>query len=48
MQWFPQKIRMAFLLLVGTLLKGEKTILEPVTDDENIEFPTGSMIIKGE
>ena len=25
-----------------------ETILEPVIDDENIEFPTGSMVIKGE
>ena len=29
-------------------LEGRQTILEPVTDDENIEFPTGSMVIKGE
>jgi hypothetical protein len=29
-------------------LEGKQTILEPVTDDENIEFPTGSMVIKGE
>ena len=28
--------------------RGKQTILEPVTDDENIEFPTGSMVIKGE
>ena len=34
--------------MVGTLLRGEKTILEPISDDENIEFPTGSMVIKGE
>ena len=34
--------------MVGTLLRGEKTILEPITDDENIEFPTGSMVIKGD
>ena len=25
-----------------------ETILEPVIDDENIEFPTRSMVIKGE
>ena len=29
-------------------LEGKQTILEPVTDDENIEFPTGSMVIKGD
>ena len=29
-------------------LEGKQTILEPVTDDENIEFPTGSMVIKWE
>ena len=29
-------------------LEGKQTILEPITDDENIEFPTGSMAIKGE
>ena len=34
--------------MVGTLLRGEKTIVEPITDDENIEFPTGSMVIRGE
>ena len=29
-------------------LEGKQTLLEPVTDDENIEFPTSSMVIKGE
>ena len=29
-------------------LEGKQTILEPITDDENIEFPTGSMVIKGD
>ena len=29
-------------------LKEKQTILEPVTDDKNIEFPTSSMVIKGE
>ena len=28
--------------------EGKQTILKPVTDDENIEFPTGWMVIKGE
>ena len=26
-------------------LEGKQTILEPITNDENIEFPTGSMVI---
>ena len=29
-------------------LEGKKTILEPVIDYENIEFSTGSMVIKWE
>ena len=29
-------------------LEGKQTILEPATYDEIIEFPTGSMVIKGE
>ena len=29
-------------------LEGKQPVLELVTDDENIEFPTGSMVIKGE
>ena len=29
-------------------LEGKQTILEPVTDDENIEFPIGLILIKGE
>ena len=29
-------------------LEGKQTIIEPVTDDENIEFPTSSMVIKWE
>ena len=28
-------------------LEGKQNLLELVTDDENIEFPTGSMVIKG-
>ena len=31
-----------------SFLEGKQTILEPVTDDENIEFQTRSMVIKGE
>ena len=33
---------------LARFLEGKQTILEPVIDDENIEFPTGSMVIKGE
>ena len=29
-------------------LEWKQTILEPIIDDENIEFPTGLMVIKGE
>ena len=29
-------------------LEGKQTILKPVMDDENIGFPTSSMVIKGE
>ena len=29
-------------------LEGKQTILEPLTDDENIEFPTGLMVLKGD
>ena len=29
-------------------LEGKQTILEPIIDDENIEFPTHSMVIKGD
>ena len=31
---------------LDNFLQGKQTILEPITDDENIEFPTGSMVIK--
>ena len=33
---------------LARFLEGKQTILEPVTDDENIEFPTSLMVIKGE
>ena len=33
---------------LARFLQGKQTILEPITDDENIEFPTTSMVIKGE
>ena len=33
---------------MARFLEGKQTLLEPLTDDENIEFPTGSMVIKGD
>ena len=33
---------------LACFLEGKQTILKPIRDDENIEFPTGSIIIKGE
>ena len=39
---------MGFWLLVGLLLRGESNHSQTYSDDENIEFPTGSMVIKGE
>ena len=33
---------------LACFLEGKQTILEPIIDGENIEFPTGSMVIKGE
>ena len=30
------------------IMTWKQTLLEPVTDDENIEFPTSSMVIKRE
>ena len=33
---------------LARFLEGKQNILEPVTDDENIEFLIGSMVIKGE
>ena len=34
--------------LSSRCLEGKQIILEPITDDENIELPTRSMVIKGE
>ena len=33
---------------LAPFLEGKQTILEHVIDDQNIEFPTGSMVIKCE
>ena len=33
---------------LARFLEGKQTILKLVIDDENIKFPTGSMVIKGE
>ena len=49
MQWLPQKIMNGVLTFwLAHCLEGKQTIFKPVIDDENIEFPTGSMVIKGE
>ena len=34
--------------LLARCLEGKQTILEAITYDENIEFPTGTMVIKGD
>ena len=44
----PKNNEWGFDYCLARFLEGKQTILEPVTDDENIEFPTGSMVIKGE
>ena len=44
----PKNNEWGFDYWLECCLKGKQTILELVTDDENIEFPTGSMVIKGE
>ena len=44
----PKYNEWGFDYWLARCLEGKETILEPVTDDENIEFSTGSMIIKGE
>ena len=33
---------------LARFLEGKQTLLEPVTDNENIEFQTDSMVIKGD
>ena len=49
MQWFPQKNNeWGSDYWLARFLEGKQTILEPVKDYENIELPTGSMVIKGE
>ena len=44
----PKNNEWGFDYWLACCLEGEQTILKPVTDDENIEFPIGSMVIKGE
>ena len=44
---FPKNNEWGSNYWLARCLEGKQTILEPVTDDENIEFPTGLMIIKG-
>ena len=49
MQWFPQNFNEGdYNYLLACFLEGKQTIIEHVIDDENIEFPFGSMVIKGE
>ena len=42
----PKNNEWGFECWLAHCLEEKQTILEPVTDDENIEFPTGSMVIK--
>ena len=44
----PKNNEWGFDYWLACCLEGKQTILKPVTDDENIEFPTDSMVIKGE
>ena len=44
----PKNNEWGFDYLLAHCLQGKQTILETITDDENIEFPTSSMVIKGE
>ena len=45
---FPQKNECGFEYWLACFLAGYKTILEPIINDENNEFMTGSMVVKGE
>ena len=44
----PKNNEWGFDYWLARCLQGKQAIREPATDDENIEFPTGSMVIKGE
>ena len=44
----PKNNEWGFDYWLARCLEGKQTILKPVTDDEYIEFPIGSMVIKGE
>ena len=44
----PKNNEWDFDYWLARCLEGKQTILKPVTNDENIEFPTASMVIKGE
>ena len=44
----PKNNEWGFDYWLAHCLEGKQNLLEPVIDDENIEFPTGSMVIKGE
>ena len=45
---FPKNNEWGSEYWLERFLEGKQTILKPVTDDENIKFSTGSMVIKGE
>ena len=44
----PKNNEWGFDYWLARCLEGKQTILEPITNDENIEFQTSSMVIEGE
>ena len=44
----PKNNEWSYDYWLARCLEGKQTILEPITDDENIEFPIGLMVIKWE
>ena len=45
---FPKNNEWGSDYWLACCLEGKQTILEPITDDENIEFQTRSMVMKVE
>ena len=45
---FPKNNEWGSDYLLSRCLEGKQIIIEPIIDDENIELPTRSMVIKGE
>ena len=45
---FPRNNAWGLDYWLACCLDGKKNLLEPVIDDENNEFPIGSMVVKGE